>query len=92
MQRVYIDTYAGEDGPTPRLNLPLNLHRDWDVIFRVDENNQKVSLGYTINESISISGSVDSQRENQNTRINRSEATQNGPDTGVDLKFRFAFP
>ncbi len=90
IRQVYIDTYADPQGtPTPRLNLPLNLHQDWDVIFRVDgQNNLKVSLGYSVNDHISLSGSFDKQQEFDAPNQSRSNPT----DTGVDLKFRFAFP
>ena len=90
IRQVYIDTYADPQGtPTPRLNLPLNLHQDWDVIFRVDsQNNLKVSLGYSVNNHISLSGSFDKQQESEA----QNQSSSNPTDTGVDLKFRFAFP
>jgi hypothetical protein len=90
VQQVFIDSYAGVDGtPTARLNLPLNLHQDWDVIFRVDNTSQKLTVGYRVDDKVSLSGNLDRQsKENASRQTSRSDPT----DTGVDLKFRFSYP
>jgi hypothetical protein len=91
VRQVYIDTYADptkNGAPTPRLNFPINVSEDWDVIYRVDGNeNWRVSLGYTINDGISLSGSYEKERENATSGEQKVPA-----ETGVDLKFQFAYP
>lgn len=90
IRQVYIDTYAGTDGtPIARFNLPLNITEDLDVILKVDQNTVKLSSEYTLHDSISVTGGIESSNETTSTA-----AQQQGTpaDTGVDLKFKFAFP
>jgi hypothetical protein len=88
LRQVYFDSYSGSDGqPNARVNLPLNLHSDWDVIFRVDSENLRMSLGYDINQSISVAGNID-----RKTNTTTTESAEESNDTGVDLRFRFMFP
>lgn len=89
VKQVYIDTYPNEEGtPVPRFNVPLNFGDNWDTVFRVDEDNWALSSEYYLHDNISLLGSLDGRKESD-----QAGATQKAPtDTGVDLKFRFAFP
>ncbi len=92
VREVYIDTYSdpSKDGrPTARLNFPINVHQDWDVLFRVDGNeNWRVSLGYDLNSAINVSGNYDRQKESNTPGAEDVEKI----DTGVDMRFQFNFP
>jgi hypothetical protein len=90
IRQVYIDTYADSEGtPVARFNLPLNITEDLDVILKVDQNTVKVSSEYSLHDSISLTGGI----ENSNEQTGTNGKTSGVPaDTGVDLKFKFAFP
>ncbi len=91
VREVYIDTYASPDGkPVPRVNLPLNLGDELDVVLRVDPSSLKVSSEYSVSENISVSGGF--ERQNADTTTAEENQGSAPADTGVDLKFRFAFP
>ncbi len=89
IRQVYIDTYANSDGtPIARFNLPLNITEDLDVILKVDPGTVKVSSEYTLHDSISLTGGIESTNEQNGS----SSKTNGAPaDTGVDLKFKFSF-
>jgi hypothetical protein len=90
IRQVYIDTYADAEGtPIARFNLPLNITDDLDVILKVDQNTVKVSSEYSLHDSISLTGGIENSNEQTG---NSSKATGVPADTGVDLKFKFAFP
>ncbi len=90
IRQVYIDTYADTEGtPIARFNLPLNITDDLDVILKVDQNTVKVSSEYSLHDSISLTGGIENSNEQTG---NSSKATGVPADTGVDLKFKFAFP
>lgn len=90
IRQVYIDTYADEEGmPIVRFNLPLNITEDFDVVLKVDQSTVKVSSEYSLHDSISLTGGIEST--NDQTGIN-TKTTGGAADTGVDLKFKFAFP
>jgi len=90
IRQVYIDTYADSEGmPVVRFNLPLNITEDFDVVLKVDQSTVKVSSEYSLHDSISLTGGIESN--NDQTGIN-SKTTGAPADTGVDLKFKFAFP
>jgi hypothetical protein len=87
---VYIDTYADAEGtPVARFNLPLNITNDFDVILKVDQTTVKVSSEYSLHDSISLTGGIESSNDQSGTSSKSSGAPA---DTGVDLKFKFAFP
>lgn len=90
IRQVYIDTYAGESGiPIARFNLPVNLFKDLDLVLKVDQNTVNLSSQYNLQDSISVSGGVESSTDRQGVEVRRSR----GPaDVGGDLRFRFAFP
>jgi hypothetical protein len=91
VREVYIDTYASPEGkPVPRVNLPLNLGDELDVVLRVDPSSLKVSSEYSVSENISVSGGF--ERQNADTTTSTETQGSSPADTGVDLKFRFAFP
>jgi hypothetical protein len=88
IKQFYVDSYASEkDGaPVLRVNMPINLGKNLDVVVRGDRDAAGVSLEYPLHESISVSGKSTRQ-------LNTEEETSTyDTDTGVDLKFRFAFP
>ena len=90
VRQVYIDIYSSTEGaPIPRFNLPLNLGEDLDVVLRVDQSSFGLTSEYSLHDAVSVSGGFTRQtQENTGT-----EKTKSVPaDTGVDLKFRFAFP
>ena len=90
IRQVYIDTYADEEGmPVVRFNLPLNITEDFDVVLKVDQSTVKVSSEYSLHDSISLTGGIEST--NEQSGIN-SKTSGTPADTGVDLKFKFAFP
>ena len=90
IKQVYIDTYADVEGqPVARFNLPLNIAEDFDVILKVDKSNVNVSSEYSLHDSISVTGGIESSNDQGGTG---SKATGTPADTGVDLKFKFAFP
>ena len=89
IRQVYIDTYATENGPIARFNLPLNITDDLDVILKVDQNKVNLSSEYTLHDSISVTGGIESNNDN-NTNTTTQQSTP--ADTGVDIKFKFAFP
>ncbi len=90
IRQVYIDTYADTEGtPIARFNLPLNITDELDVILKVDQNTVKVSSEYSLHDSISLTGGIENSNEQTG---NSSKATGVPADTGVDLKFKFAFP
>ncbi len=89
IKQVYIDTYADSEGtPIARFNLPLNITEDFDVILKWDPSTVKVSSEYSLHDSISLTGGIESINEKNGT----SSKTSGAPaDTGVDLKFKFSF-
>jgi hypothetical protein len=90
IRQVYIDTYADAEGtPVARFNLPLNITDDFDVILKVDQTTVKVSSEYSLHDSISLTGGIESSNDQSGTSSKSSGAPA---DTGVDLKFKFAFP
>lgn len=92
IRQVYLDTYTAEENgdPVARLNLPINVSEDVNLIFQVDNDaNMKISSEYSIHDSISVSGSFDKKKENEGQKTKNLPADT---DTGVDLKFRFSFP
>jgi translocation and assembly module TamB len=89
IRQVYIDTYAPEGGtPVARFNLPLNITDDFDVILKVDQSTLKVSSEYSLHDSISLTGGI----ESTNDKTNSAKSTGAPADTGVDLRFKFSFP
>jgi hypothetical protein len=90
IRQVYIDTYADPEGmPIVRFNLPLDITDDFGVILKVDQSTVKVSSEYSLHDSISLTGGIESSNEQTGTN---SKTSGSPTDTGVDLKFKFAFP
>ncbi|MCX6116186.1 MAG: translocation/assembly module TamB domain-containing protein [Proteobacteria bacterium] len=89
IRQVYIDTYVSDEKPIARFNLPLSLTDDLDLILKVDQSTVQITSELALHDSISLLGGVESNSEKKNGTANR----QGGPaDTGVDVKFKFAFP
>ena len=91
VKQVYFDTYASPEGkPLLRVNLPLNLGNDLDVVLRVDqEQSMKLSSEISVSDNISFGLGVERQSQSSSTTETKSTIPA---DTGADLKFRFAFP
>lgn len=92
VRQIYLDTYTSEDDgdPVARLNLPISISDEVNVIFQVDNDaNMKISSEYSLHESISVSGSLDRKKEDEGQK---NKNLPQDTDTGVDLKFRFSFP
>ena len=94
IRQIYFDSYlppATDDKdaiPIARANLPITITDDLNIILQYDRNeNIKGLFQYSLNEKITVSGSVDPQAQDANENDD-----QNLPaDTGVDLKFKFSF-
>lgn len=91
VKQVYFDTYASPDGrPLLRVNLPLNLGNDLDVVLRVDQDQaMKLSSEFALSDNISFGFGV--ERQSQDSATIQTQSTIPA-DTAADLKFRFAFP
>lgn len=91
VKEVYFDTYASPEGkPLLRVNLPLNLGEDLDVVLRVDqEQSMKLSSDVSLSENITLGVGV--ERQSQGAATSEGQTTVPA-DTGADLKFRFSFP
>ena len=100
VRQIYLDVHASKDtgDPIPRVNLPINLTDDANLILQVDrESTYRLSYEYSLNEAVSVYGSLDKAREDATTTPaagGSREAAAFSTDTepGVDLKFRFSFP
>lgn len=89
VRNVYIDTHPDPDGqPVPRLNLPLDLGDDFDVVFRADQSTSEVSTEYDLHENITFSGVLERRVVDDTTNQSKSPVDN---DAKVNLKFRFAF-
>ena len=87
---VYFDTHPAPDGsPVPRINLPVDLGDNIDFVLRTDQITSELSLEYSVNDSIAVSG----VREIQHAK-DQQPTQQTGEiegDSKVNLKFRFSF-
>ena len=87
---VYFDTHPAPDGsPVPRINLPVDLGDSVDFVLRTDQITSELSLEYSLNDSIAVSG----VREIQHAK-DQQPTQQTGEiegDSKVNLKFRFSF-
>jgi hypothetical protein len=89
VRNVYIDTHPDPDGqPVPRLNLPLDLGDDFDVVFRADQATSEVSTEYNLHENIKFSGVLERRVVEDSTNQSKSPVDN---DAKVNLKFRFSF-
>jgi autotransporter translocation and assembly factor TamB len=90
IRQVYIDTYARPDGkPVARFNLPLSVTDDLGVVLQVDQSTVKLSSEYALHDGIALTGGVESTNDDTTTGGRRQVAPA---ETGVDVKFKFAFP
>lgn len=95
VRNVYLDVHPSSDvnengAPVPRLNLPLDLGEDFDVVLRSDQSANEVAAEYDIHDNIRVSGTYERKRDEAQTTT--SERTVNpASDTKFDLKFRFSF-
>jgi hypothetical protein len=88
VRNVYIDTYPSSEGnPVPRLNLPLDLGEDFDVVLRTDQSTNEVSGEYNLHENINFSATWERRRAEEATQ----QSSQPTADTKLNLKFRFSF-
>lgn len=91
IQDVFFDTYVSDESERPvvRLNMPIHLYNNMDVIFRADEKRYlSVSSEYSLNESISLLGTFDKSEQD----LEKSDKGGVVGDAGVDVKFHFSFP
>jgi hypothetical protein len=89
VRNVYIDTHPDPNGqPVPRLNLPLDLGDDFDVVFRADQATSEVSTEYDLHENIKFSGVLERRVVEDSTNQSKSPVDN---DAKVNLKFRFSF-
>ena len=89
VKQIYVDTYLNNAGiPTPRLNFPINVGEDLGLLFKISNSDWRVSVDYSIEDSILITGSYDRQNDNEGILTN----VYNPVDTSLDVKFYFAFP
>lgn len=87
VRNIYFDTYPSSEGnPVPRLNLPLELGKDFDLVLRTDPSTEEVSGEYNLHENINFSASW----ERKHAAEEAQETNQTG-DTKLNLKFRFNF-
>ncbi len=86
IQEVYLDYYPSEvdDSPTPRLNFPINVVEDLDLILRSDPSTLRLTAEYPLHQS--ISAHIDYVKPNDET------SAKDRSNTTFDVKFRFAFP
>ena len=103
VRNVYIDSHPSPDDgrPVPRLNLPIDLGDNFDLIVRrdVSASQSEVSLEYNLNENINLSGVKDFGSTNDASTTTSSTQTLSTPqtqtpvegDAKVNLKFRFSF-
>jgi hypothetical protein len=90
IRQVYIDTYADANGtPIARFNLPMNITQDLDIVLKVDQSNVNLSSEYALQDTISVTGGIESSSDKAGSEARRQRSPA---DTGVDLKFKFAFP
>ena len=101
VRNVYVDVHPSTDPtengqPVPRLNLPLDLGEDFDVVFRAEQNAQgEVSAEYNLHENIRLSGTIQKRREDATSSTTTTTSTSSSAaaagDTQLNLKFRFSF-
>jgi hypothetical protein len=90
VRNVYIDTHPSPDGgPVPRLNLPLDIGEDFDVVLRADGQTNEVSTEYNVHENINFSGVLERRRADDQTQQTRRQGADF--EAKVNLKFRFSF-
>lgn len=102
VRNVYIDTHPSDGGPVPRLNLPLDLGEDIDIVLRADQTTKEVATEYNVHDNITFSGTLE-RKEKEDDKTTTSTATpqpKSGPislpnnvdaDAKLNLKFRFSF-
>ncbi len=94
VRNVYIDTHpsTNDGSPVPRLNLPLDLGEDFDVVVRSDQSTDEVSTEYNVHENIRFSGTYERTRVGDE-KTQTADKTPAGPvgDAKLNLKFRFSF-
>lgn len=87
VRNIYFDTYPSNEGnPVPRLNLPLELGKDFDLVLRTDPSTEEVSGEYNLHENINFSASWERKHATE-----ESQDTNQSGDTKLNLKFRFNF-
>lgn len=90
VRNVYIDTYPSPDGgPVPRLNLPLDLGEDFDIVLRADGKTNQVSTEYNVHDNINFSGVLENRRSDEKALQTRQQGVDF--EAKVGLKFRFSF-
>lgn len=85
---IYLDTYPSPvDGATQiRVNMPINIYEDFDVILRVASSESSATVQYPIHDSISTSVNYSlTTEEYENSQDETAPVS-------LDLKFDFAYP
>lgn len=95
VRNVYIDVHPSADSedngaPVPRLNLPLDLGEDFDVVLRAETNANEISAEYDIHDNIRVSGTLERKRDDAQ-KNQQPHGVNPASDTKLDLKFRFSF-
>ena len=89
VRNVFIDTYASDEGnPVPRLNLPLDLGEEFDVVIRTDQSTNAVTTEYNLHDNVTFSSSFEKKKSTGSEGIDTTSPEENAK---VDLKFRFSF-
>jgi hypothetical protein len=92
VRHIYLDVHTSKitGGPMPRVNLPINITDDANLVLQVDqESNLKMTYEYSLHENISATGSIEKESD---ISAGKETIMPTETDPGVDLKFRFNFP
>lgn len=91
VKEVYLDAYSNPNTGSliPRINVPLSITDDWNMMLRIDDIGWNLGVTYLINQDISLQGNYEQHR----TLSTGTSTVQNNPvDASVDLKFKFSLP
>jgi hypothetical protein len=89
---VYIDAYASEETGAPiyRVNMPINLLEDLDLVLRVDKNKRwKASSEYPLHDNITVTGAWEPRSGDSSGDSGAGKLSEF--DFNLNLKFRFSY-
>ncbi len=89
LRSPYFDTHPSPEGnPVPRINVPLDLGENFDIVVRGDGKNGEIVAEYNVHSNITLNGVVErGQTEDQPA----SQGPKVDGDAKVNLKFKFSF-
>jgi hypothetical protein len=89
LRSPYFDTHPSAEGnPVPRVNVPLDLGENFDIVVRGDGKTGEIVAEYNVHSNITLNGVMEKgQTEEQSV----SQAPKTDGDAKVNLKFRFSF-